>query len=203
MTKNNLHPIFGEMLSRSDKERLLGHRGLVFWLSGLSGSGKSTLALRLERSLHEQGVVSRLLDGDNVRTGLCKGLGFSEEDRYENIRRIAEAARLFVETGIPVIASFVSPSESLRQLARDIIGPEQFRMIAVEADISTCINRDPKGLYKKALAGEIQQFTGINAPFEAVQRADLKINTGDLSIDEASQILFDFVKKEIFDGLST
>lgn len=203
MTKNNLHPIFGEMLSRVDKERLLGHKALVFWLSGLSGSGKSTLALRLERSLHEHGVVSRLLDGDNVRTGLCKGLGFSEEDRYENIRRIAEAARLFVETGIPVIASFVSPSESLRQLARDIIGPEQFRMIAVEADISTCINRDPKGLYKKALAGEIQQFTGINAPFEAVQRADLKINTGDLSIDAASQILFDFAKKEIFDGLST
>lgn len=199
---SNIHPIFDRMVRRQEKEALQGTRGHVFWLTGLSGSGKSTLAIAAERTLYDQGLLTRLLDGDNVRTGLCSGLGFTEEDRRENIRRIAEVCRLFVDCGIPVIASFVSPASELRELAKQVIGPEDFSLIEVRASLTSCIERDPKGLYKKALAGEIPHFTGVSAPYEDPLEADLVIDTDKVSREEAAGQLLNFVLKKIKHGLS-
>ena len=162
----NIHPIFDRMESRADKERLLGHRGAVVWFTGLSGSGKSTLAIALERRLSARGILCRILDGDNVRCGINAGLGFSEEDRRENIRRVAEVCRLFVDTGVVVLACFVSPTRELRQLAAGIVGPEDFCEVYVATPLAECERRDVKGLYARARRGEIRDFTGISAPFE-------------------------------------
>jgi len=164
---DHIHPIFDNILARYDKETLLRQRAKVVWLTGLSGSGKSTIAQAVERDLHEQGYLTKLLDGDNVRTGLCKDLGFTEEDRRENIRRIAEAAKLFLEGGIICLCSFVSPMRAIRDMAREIIGSEDFLEVYVNASLETCEDRDVKGLYKKARAGQIPNFTGIDAPYEA------------------------------------
>lgn len=179
----NIHPIFDRMESRSDKERLLGHRGLVVWFTGLSGSGKSTLAIALERELSARGILCRILDGDNVRCGINAGLGFSEEDRRENIRRVAEVCRLFVETGIVVPACFVSPSRELRRMARTIIGAEDFCEVYVATPLAECERRDVKGLYARARRGEIRDFTGISAPFEEPERPELRIDTSGRTIE--------------------
>ena len=173
----HIHPIFDRILSRSDKETFLKQRSAVVWLTGLSGSGKSTIAQALETRLHEAGFFTKLLDGDNIRVGLNKNLGFSEEDRQENIRRIAEAAKLFLDGGVITICSFVSPTIQIRELARQIIGPQDFLEVYVNAPLEVCEARDVKGLYKKARAGLIPQFTGIDSPFEAPEAPFLELHT--------------------------
>ncbi len=176
------------MLGRADKERLLGQRGRVYWLYGLSGAGKSTIANAFERQLHAQGVLTQILDGDNIRTGLNANLGFSDADRAENIRRIAEVAKLYLNTGIVTITSFICPTRALRQLARAIVGPPDFVEVFVKASYPTCARRDPKGLYAKAQAGQIPQFTGRDAPFEEPLPED-----GALVLDTETRSLEDCV----------
>ncbi|MBR0244172.1 MAG: adenylyl-sulfate kinase [Bacteroidaceae bacterium] len=177
MTEHNIYPIYDRMMTRQDKERLLRQRGVMIWFTGLSGSGKSTIALGVERELHQHGLLCRILDGDNIRTGINAGLGFSAEDRHENIRRIAEVGKLFVETGIITLAAFVSPTNEYRQLARDIIGAEDFLEIYVSTPLEECERRDVKGLYARARRGEVKDFTGISAPFEAPEHPALCIDT--------------------------
>ena len=167
MENNHIYPIFDRMLSREDKENLLNQRGLMIWFTGLSGSGKSTIAIALERELHKKGLLCRILDGDNIRTGINNNLGFSESDRIENIRRIAEVSKLFVDTGIITIAAFISPNNDIRKMASDIIGKDDFMEIYISTPLEECEKRDVKGLYAKARKGEITNFTGISAPFEA------------------------------------
>jgi adenylylsulfate kinase len=162
----NLHPTFDRLLSRADKEARLRQRARVIWLYGLSGSGKSTLANALERRLHADGFTTHLLDGDNVRTGLTHDLGFSDADRVENIRRVAEVAKLFVQAGVVVVAAFITPQRVLRELARGIVGADDFLEIYVSASFETCVRRDPKGIYAKAVAGQVRQFTGRDSTFE-------------------------------------
>ncbi|MEM9930884.1 MAG: adenylyl-sulfate kinase, partial [Bacteroidota bacterium] len=164
---DNIHPIYDRIVQRAEREARTGHRAGVIWLTGLSGSGKSTIAAAVERELFERGHQVVLLDGDNVRTGLCGDLGFSLGDRQENIRRIAEAAKLFVGAGAQVLCSFVSPTRAIRALAQDIIGPEDFFEVFVNTPLEVCEARDVKGLYAKARAGEIKGFTGIDSPYEA------------------------------------
>ena len=185
MKDNNIFPIFDRMLTRADKESLLGQHGVMLWFTGLSGSGKSTVAVALERELHRRGLLCRLLDGDNIRSGINAGLGFSEEDRRENIRRIAEVGKLFVDTGIITVASFVSPTRELRDLARHIVGEADFREIYVSTPLAECERRDVKGLYARARRGEIKDFTGISAPFEAPAHPDLSLDTSRLSVEES------------------
>lgn len=185
----NIYPIFDRMLSRSDKEALLGQRGVMLWFTGLSGSGKSTVAIALERELHRRGLLCRILDGDNIRSGINANLGFSADDRKENIRRIAEVAKLFVDTGIITIAAFISPTEELRQMAADIIGPDDFKEIYISTPIEECERRDVKGLYAKARRGEVKHFTGISAPFEAPAHPVLSLDTSKLSLEESVQKL--------------
>ena len=182
---NNIYPIFDRMLARADKEQLLGQRGVMLWFTGLSGSGKSTVAVALERELHRRGRLCRLLDGDNIRTGINAGLGFSPEDRRENIRRIAEVGKLFVDTGVITLAAFVSPTEELRTLARDIIGADDFKEIFVATPLEECERRDVKGLYARARRGEVKNFTGISAPFEAPQSPALVLDTTDTPVEES------------------
>ena len=178
------------MLSRSDKEELLGQKGVMLWFTGLSGSGKSTVAIALERELQKRGLLCRILDGDNIRSGINKGLGFTAEDRRENIRRIAEVAKLFVDTGIITIAAFISPSNDLRRMASDIIGAEDFKEVYISTPLEVCEARDVKGLYAKARRGEIKNFTGISAPFEAPEHPAFSIATSKVSLeDSVKQIL--------------
>lgn len=177
---DHLYPIFDRVVGRAEKEARLHQRGRVIWLYGLSGSGKSTLGIALERRLHAEGVTTHLLDGDNVRLGLNRDLGFTDADRAENIRRIAEVARLFVQAGVVVIASFITPLRAHRQLARSIIGAEDFLEVYIAASFETCARRDPKGLYAKASAGGVKQFTGKDSLFEppaAEDRGALVIDT--------------------------
>ena len=190
----NIHPEFDRMLEREAKESLLGQRGRALWLYGLSGSGKSTLAHALERKLHDEGRLTQILDGDNIRTGLNNNLGFSDEDRKENIRRIAEVAKLFCHAGVVVIASFITPKNELRALAREIVGTEDFREVYVQCSFETCERRDVKGLYAKAKAGEIKNFTGRDSSFEEPERPDLAIDTDRDSIEAATDRLYEFVK---------
>ncbi|MGB1128272.1 MAG: adenylyl-sulfate kinase [Opitutales bacterium] len=166
-TPENIHPEFHRMLGREAKESRLGQRGHVFWFYGLSGSGKSTLANALERKLAEQGYATKILDGDNIRSRLNADLGFSDADRQENIRRIAEVARLFLDAGIVVITSFITPKRELRDTAREIVGPGDCTPVYIEASFETCAERDVKGLYAKAQAGGVKHFTGRDSSFEA------------------------------------
>ena len=181
------------MLGREAKESLLRQRGCVFWLYGLSGSGKSTIANAFERELHKAGILTQILDGDNIRSGLNQNLGFSDEDRAENIRRIAEVARLYLHSGIVTITSFICPRRELRQLARSIIGPEDFLEVFVEASFETCAERDPKGLYAKAKSGAIPDFTGRDSRFEPPDPADpvLTLNTEEASLERSVQTLLE------------
>jgi adenylylsulfate kinase len=168
----HIYTEFHRMLGRDAKEALLRQRGCVFWLYGLSGSGKSTLANAFERALHAKGYLTQILDGDNIRSGLNANLTFSEEDRVENIRRIAEVAKLYLHSGIITLTSFICPTRSQRQLARSIVGPDDFVEVYVQADFETCATRDPKGLYAKALVGQIPHFTGLSSPFEPPAEED-------------------------------
>lgn len=189
----NIYPIFDRMMSRDDKEQLLRQRGMMLWFTGLSGSGKSTVAIALERELHSRGLLCRILDGDNIRSGINNNLGFSAEDRVENIRRIAEVGRLFVDTGIITIAAFISPNNQLREMAAEIIGKDDFVEVFVSTPLEECEKRDVKGLYAKARRGEIKNFTGISAPFEAPEHPDITLDTSKLPIEESVKILLDYV----------
>lgn len=190
---NEIYPIFDQMLSRSDKEELLGQKGIMLWFTGLSGSGKSTVAIALERELQKRGLLCRILDGDNIRSGINKGLGFTAEDRRENIRRIAEVAKLFVDTGIITIAAFISPSNELRRMASDIIGAEDFKEVYISTPLEVCEARDVKGLYAKARRGEIKNFTGISAPFEAPEHPALSIDTSKVSLEDSVKQILTFL----------
>lgn len=188
--ENNIYPIYDKMMTRADKEALLGQKGMMIWFTGLSGSGKSTIALSLERELDKRGVLCRILDGDNIRSGINRNLGFSEEDRVENIRRIAEVGKLFVDTGIVTIAAFISPTNQLREMAAEIIGKDDFREIYVSTPLSVCEQRDVKGLYARARRGEIKDFTGVSAPFETPEHPALSLDTSKLTLEEAvNQVL--------------
>ncbi len=189
----NIHPEFHRMLGREDKEALLKQRSVVFWLYGLSGSGKSTIANAFERKLNKAGYLTQILDGDNVRTGLNANLGFSDEDRAENIRRISEVAKLYLNSGIATITSFICPTRELRQLARSVVGEADFVEVYVKASYETCAQRDPKGLYAKARAGKIQQFTGKDSAFEEPSTEDpaFILDTESLSVEQAVDQLFE------------
>lgn len=185
------------MLGRDDKEQLLKQRGVVVWLYGLSGSGKSTIANALERRLAAEGVITRILDGDNIRTGLNNNLGFSDEDRKENIRRIAEVARLFLDTGIVTLTSFISPKRELRLLARDIVGKERFIEVYVKASFETCARRDVKGLYAKAAQGGVKHFTGKDSSFEEPENPDLVLDTETEDLEACVDRLYELLAPRI------
>ena len=171
-TPENIHTEFHRMLGRDAKEAQLRQRGHVFWFYGLSGSGKSTLANAVERKLTERGIFTKILDGDNIRSGLNSDLGFSDEDRQENIRRISEVARLFLDTGMVVFTSFITPKRELRATASEIVGADDFTPVYVQASFETCAERDVKGLYAKAAAGGVKHFTGKDSSFEEPTAAD-------------------------------
>lgn len=183
--ENNIYPIFTQMQTREEKETLLGQRGITLWFTGLSGSGKSTVAIALEKKLSSEGVLCRIIDGDNVRCGLNAGLGFSPQDRKENIRRIAEVCKLFTQTGIVTLATFISPTREIRGMARDIIGEEDFMEVFIATPLEECEKRDVKGLYARARKGEIREFTGISAPFEEPEDPAVRIDTSRLSLEES------------------
>lgn len=189
----NIHPIFDRLLQRDDKERLLKQHGKVIWFTGLSGSGKSTIAREVERELYNRGHLVQVLDGDNVRTGINNNLGFSEEDRKENIRRIAEVSKLFVNCGVVTLNCFVSPTIAMRQMAKDIVGEENFVEVYVNASFEECEKRDVKGLYAKARRGEIKNFTGLDAPFEAPENPDIEVNTGQLDVPASVVLVTDHI----------
>ncbi len=199
MSRNvdHIYPVFDKMLPRGAKEELLNQRGAVIWMYGLSGSGKSTLANLLERRLHEAGRMVKVLDGDNVRSGLNNNLGFSDEDRQENIRRIAEVAKLFAEAGVITITSFITPREDLREMARGIIGGNDLLEIYVKASYEVCAERDPKGLYAKVKAGEVKNFTGKDSAFEEPANPDLMIDTESESEEESLVRLLEVVEEHI------
>lgn len=194
---NNIYPIFDRMLAREDKEKLLKQRSVMIWFTGLSGSGKSTIAIALERELHKRGLLCRILDGDNIRSGINNNLGFTEADRIENIRRIAEVSKLFVDTGIVTIAAFISPSNDIREMAANIIGKDDFLEVYVSTPIEECERRDVKGLYAKARRGEIKNFTGISAPFEAPAHPALVLDTSALSLEESVNKLLELILPRI------
>lgn len=195
-TPENIHTEFHRMLGRDAKEAQLKQRGHVFWFYGLSGSGKSTLANALERKLAEEGYVTKILDGDNIRSRLNADLGFSDEDRLENIRRISEVARLFLDSGNIVITSFITPKRELRELARSIVGASDCTPVYIEASFETCAQRDVKGLYAKAASGGVANFTGKDSSFEepADGAPDWIISTDNLSEEEALNLLFEKVR---------
>lgn len=194
---NNIYPIFDRMQTRADKEQLLGQRGIMIWFTGLSGSGKSTIAIALERELSQRGLLCRILDGDNIRSGINNNLGFSADDRRENIRRIAEVGKLFVDTGIITLAAFISPDNEMRGMASDIIGADSFLEVYVSTPLEECERRDVKGLYAKARRGEIKNFTGISAPFEAPVSPALDLDTSKLSLQESVERLLEMILPKV------
>jgi len=183
-------------VTRSEREKVLGQRGVTVWLTGLSGSGKSTVAIAAEQVALSKGKLAYVLDGDNVRHGLNKNLGFSPEDRTENIRRIGEVAKLFNDAGIVVFTAFISPYREDRDAVRELVPEGDFVEVFVDADVATCEDRDPKGLYKKARAGEIPEFTGISAPYEAPERPELVLDTGAQSVQESVERLVGYLEEK-------
>lgn len=183
-------------VSPAERAALNGHTGALLWFTGLSGSGKSTLANAVARALHARGVHTYVLDGDNVRHGLNRDLTFSPEDRVENIRRISEVARLFVDAGLVTMTAFISPYREDRARARAIVG-EQFIEVHVDADVAVCEARDPKGLYKKARAGEIGDFTGISAPYEAPEHPELRIDTSAMALEDCVAAVVAYLESRI------
>lgn len=188
----NIHTEFHRFLAREDKEHLLGQKGIVLWMYGLSGSGKSTIANAVERQLHDQGRFTVILDGDNLRSGLNGNLGFSDDDRSENVRRNAEVAKLFAQQGIITLVSVITPRRDLRALAREVIGAD-FVEVFVKANYETCATRDPKGLYAKAQAGDVKQFTGKDSGFEEPEHAELTLDTEVNTIEQSATQLLQFL----------
>ena len=197
MEDNHIYPIFDRMLGRKDKEEMLKQHSVMIWFTGLSGSGKSTVAIALERELHKRGLLCRILDGDNIRSGINNNLGFSEADRVENIRRIAEVGKLFIDSGIIAIAAFISPNNDIRKMAASIIGEDDFMEVYVSTPIEECERRDVKGLYAKARKGEIANFTGISAPFEAPEHPALSLDTSVLTLEESVNQLLEIILPKI------
>jgi len=195
--KENIFSTFDDILQRKDKEKLLNQKSKVIWMTGLSGSGKTTIAKGVEKYLHSQAILNQLLDGDNIRLGVSNNLSFSLLDREENIRRIAEVSKLFLNCGVVTLNCFISPTIGIRKIAKNIIGKENFIEIYVDASVETCEKRDVKGLYKKARKGEIKDFTGISAQFEAPENPELTIDTSKLSIDESVQKVLDYILPKI------
>ena len=193
---NNIYPIFDQLVSRSEREKYLGQKALVFWFTGLSGSGKSTIAKGVERTLFNKGYFVRVIDGDDVRSGLCNNLGFSLEDRAENIRRVSELSKLFLDTGVIVLCSFISPTIKVREKSKSVIGQQSYREIYINTPLEICEKRDVKGLYKKARNGEIKGFTGIDSPYEAPKNADLEVRTADQSVEESIEVVCNYILKE-------
>lgn len=194
--QENIFPIKDTLLQQSDKELFNKHKGIVLWMFGLSGSGKSTIAKALEKELFAKGIHSKLLDGDNLRSGINNNLSFSLEDRTENIRRAAEVSKLFMENGDVVICSLVSPTKEIRSQAKEIIG-DGFREVYVNAPFEVCAERDVKGLYKKALAGEIKNFTGLDSPFEGADHPFVELKTDEKDLKTCTNELLQLVLKEI------
>src|SRR6056297_2929036 len=186
-------------IDKAAREELLGQKGMVLWFTGLSGSGKSTIAVEVEKELYRRGRASYRLDGDNLRFGLNKDLGFTASDREENIRRIGEVAALFADAGLITLASFISPYRAGREAAREAAGAENFKEIYVKASVETCAERDPKGLYEKAKRGEIDNFTGISAPYEEPENPDLIIDTKKLTVEQSVQKVIEMINKEFID----
>ncbi|MFC4810027.1 adenylyl-sulfate kinase [Paenibacillus sp. GCM10023250] len=183
------------MVTRQDRNRRNGHGSLALWFTGLSGAGKSTLALTLEKALHERGIGSYVLDGDNIRHGLNRDLGFSEEDRKENLRRIGEVSKLFADAGLVVLSAFISPDEQDRRMVRELFAPGDFVEVYVKCSIEECEKRDPKGLYKKARSGQIRNFTGIDAKYDVPGSPELVIDTERMPVDEAVELLLGYLEE--------
>lgn len=186
------------VVTRADRERMLGQRGCVAWFTGLSGSGKSTVSRVVEEKLAADKRLVYVLDGDNVRHGLCADLGFSDADRKENIRRIGHVAALMADTGAIVLTAFISPFRSDRQQVREVVGDHDFLEVFVDAPLDVCESRDPKGLYKKARAGQIPEFTGISSPYEPPESPAVHLKTGELSLDECAAAVQDMLKQRGF-----
>jgi len=184
------------IVSRADREKMAGHKGCTIWMTGLSGSGKSTLAVALEKVLIDRGIRTFVLDGDNVRHGLNKDLGFSPEDRNENIRRIGEVAKLFTDAGVINITAFISPYRQDRDRVRALMAEGDFLEAYVDCPLEVCEQRDPKGLYKKARAGQIPEFTGISAPYEAPDHAEITLKTGEMSKEETLRTLVEYLEQK-------
>lgn len=197
MAQQHIHPIFDRLLQVETKETLLKQKGKVVWLIGLSGSGKSTIAEHLEVKLYDEGFLTQVLDGDNIRSGLNSNLGFSDTDRLENIRRIAEVAKLFANCGIVTLASFITPTEAIRQMAKDIIGEDKYIEVYVSTSLEACENRDVKGLYDKARQGIIKNFTGIDSVFETPNNSEIILSTEGQTIDETVETLYQFIINKI------
>jgi len=181
---------------REDREKLNEHRSAILWFTGLSGAGKSTLAHAVEEELHRLGIRTFVLDGDNIRQGLCKDLGFSDADRTENIRRIGEVSKLMLDAGVVVMTAFISPFRKDRQLVRDLVNKGDFIEIYCKASLEVCEDRDPKGLYKKARAGQIPEFTGISSPYEEPEKPELINETGKKSVDECVEQIIKYLKEK-------
>lgn len=198
VNSTNVTP-YRSLVSRQDREKLHKHKGIAIWFTGLSASGKSTIAHKTERLLHERHCSTYVFDGDNVRHGLCGDLGFSKEDRVENIRRIGEMVNLFIDAGIIAITAFISPFQSERDKIRDLVGPENFVEVFVDCPIDVCIERDPKGIYKKALAGDIKNFTGISSPYEKPEKPSVLINSDKENFDEAAlRVVEEITRRDAF-----
>ncbi len=181
----------------NDRRELLAQNSKIIWFTGLSGSGKSTIAGRVEEMLNERGFLTYILDGDNIRNGLNKNLGFSDEDRTENIRRTGEVAKLFLDAGVIVIAAFISPFRSDRDMVRSLVSKGDFIEIFINCPLEICELRDPKGLYKKARAGEIKDFTGIDSPFEIPNRPDIEIRSDQMGVEQAAEKIIRLIKPKI------
>ena len=195
--KKIIYPVFERIIKKPQKEELLNQKAMVIWLTGLSGSGKTTLGVNLEKELFNKGYLTQVLDGDNIRAGINKNLKFTEEARQENIRRIAEVNKLFINCGIITINCFISPTSEIRAKAREIIGEENIIEIFVNTPLKVCEERDTKGLYKRARKGEIKNFTGIDSPYDIPNNFDIEIRTDMLSIEESTKKILDFVLKRI------
>jgi adenylylsulfate kinase len=195
--QKNIFPVFDQIVNKEQKEKMLMQKAKVIWFTGLSGSGKTTLGAAVERALFSKGYLTQILDGDNIRSGINKNLRFTEEDRVENIRRIAEVTKLFINCGVITINCFISPTKESRDLAKEIIGKENFIEVYVSTPIEVCEKRDVKGLYEKARKGEIPNFTGISSPFDAPENPDVTVDTGKLSLYDSTQKVLDFLLKEI------
>jgi len=180
-------------ITRADRERLKGHKSFILWFTGLSGSGKSTLSHKVEEKLYEMGVHTYVLDGDNIRQGLNKDLGFSEEDRRENIRRIGEVAKLFVDAGVVVLTAFISPYRRDREFVRNLVDKGDFIEVYVKCPLEVCEQRDPKGLYKKARAGQIKNFTGIDDPYEEPENPEIIVETDKMTVEECVDKIVNFL----------
>jgi len=197
MKQKNIHPVFNKILQRPEKEKLLNQKAKVIWMTGLSGAGKTTIGTGIERELNRRGHLTQVLDGDNIRSGINNNLGFSAEDRFENIRRIAEVSKLFLNCGIICINSFISPTKEIRAMAKEIIGEDDFIEVYVNAPLEVCEQRDVKGLYRKARDGKIKDFTGIDAPFEVPENPAVEIRTDRLSIEESVQKCLEVILPKI------